>query len=51
VEELYDDAMSSGEAAFHIISEQAVLKFIYIGPEKDRDLMMAHRSEETDGKL
>lgn len=40
-QDLYDDAISSGEAAYHIIKrqEKAGAKFVYIGPEKDRDLL------------
>lgn len=42
-ENLYDDAISSGEAAYHIIERNLETSkprnFLYIGPEKDRDLL------------
>lgn len=47
---LYDHVMSSGEAAFHIIAKQekAASKFIYIGPQKDRDLLDGSGFIETE---
>lgn len=38
---LYQDAVSSGEVAFELIrrNEKENSKFVYIGPEKDRDLL------------
>lgn len=46
----YIDAVSSGETSFHYISkhEPANSKFVYIGPEKDRDLMNGSSFVQTE---
>ena len=38
-EDLYIDAVSSGEAAFQALSTNSHSNYYYIGPEKDRDLL------------
>lgn len=38
-EDLYDEVMSSGEAAFLKLSQERGKKYFYIGPEKDADLL------------
>lgn len=48
--DLYDGAISSGEAAYHIIKaqEKPNAKFVYIGPEKDRDLLNGLNLQEVE---
>jgi len=47
---LYENTISSGEAAYHIIAaqEKPKAKFLYIGPEKDRDLFNGSKLEEVE---